>query len=857
MNFQFRAAEDRLLALSRSGKPVPPGVFLLMVRLGRAEARYDEVRIWMRAGFEQADQPIAVLRQLWLLDRGVIPIEGLREDLERALALCPNDDRVWLGLGRVATLEGRFDVANRWLRRCMNQRSDDRALDRAWLDWALASGHTDEVARILAGPLGNELEPADRFASYAWLAERSGSDNDQRRALECWLEQEPYNPMALERLGTLAARAQDVARSAGLRLRKARVDEAIARYRRRITSQEHFASLADRVAMAQLAEEAGRPFDAGAWCTLAARLDPSSQEIARIRDRLNRAQLIGRGEVADCDQSGLVSRTPRATTVKSDSATPPARLEFRDDALTAGLHFKFDNGETALQQIPETMSGGVGLLDYDCDGWLDVYCVQGGSFPPDPARPSGGDRLFHNRRDGTFEDVSESTGIAGFPRGYGHGVAVGDYDNDGRPDLFVTRWRAYALYRNRGDGTFQDVTTTAGLGGDRDWPTSAAFADLDGDGDLDLYVCHYLKWDALNPKICRDPETQAYTSCSPLAFPALPDHVFRNDGGHFVDVTATSGIADQEGRGLGVVAADLDSDGKVDLFVTNDQSANYLFRNQGGFHFAEMGCEAGVAANAGGGYQAGMGVACGDVDGDGRPDLAVTNFYGESTSLFQNLGAGRFNDRTTASGLAMPSRHLLGFGASFLDADNDGYLDLLTANGHLSQLPGTSYKMPVQLLLGNGGRFHDVTANAGQAMMVPRIGRGLAIGDMDNDGRIDAVVIDHKAPLVYLHNRTEGGSHFVVFRLEGTRSPRDATGVRVVVTAGGKRRFGWRLGGGSYQSASDARLHFGLGQAKGIETIEVAWPSGLVQQFGSLAADRGYLLREGEPAARPLPGFSR
>jgi enediyne biosynthesis protein E4 len=199
----------------------------------------------------------------------------------------------------------------------------------------------------------------------------------------------------------------------------------------------------------------------------------------------------------------------------------------------------------------------------------------------------------------------------------------------------------------------------------------------------------------------------------------------------------------------------------------------------------------------------------------------------------------------------------LGFGASFLDADNDGHLDLLTANGHLSQLPGTAYKMPMQLLLGNSGRFHDVTASAGQALMVPRISRGLAVGDMDNDGRLDAVVIGHKAPVVYLHNQTEGSGHFVVFRLEGTRSPRDATGVRVVVSAGGRRRFGWRVGGGSYQSASDSRLHFGLGPAKRIESIEVAWPSGLVQQFGSLEADRGYLLREEEVKARGLPGFSR
>jgi len=232
----------------------------------------------------------------------------------------------------------------------------------------------------------------------------------------------------------------------------------------------------------------------------------------------------------------------------------------------------------------------------------------------------------------------------------GHGVAVGDFDNDGHPDLFVTRWRAYALYRNKGDGTFEDVTIPAGFGGDRDWPTSAAFADLDGDGDLDLYVCHYLRWDEHDRRPCADPSDPARYNCNPRDFPALPDHIFRNDGGRFVDVTAESGIVDRDGRGLGVVAADLDGDGLIDLFVANDTTANYLFKNLGGFRFAESAELAGVAANGQGGYQAGMGVTCGDLDGDGQPDLAVTNFYGESTTLFRNLGAGNFADHTARSG---------------------------------------------------------------------------------------------------------------------------------------------------------------------------------------------------------------
>ena len=353
-------------------------------------------------------------------------------------------------------------------------------------------------------------------------------------------------------------------------------------------------------------------------------------------------------------------------------------------------------------------------------------------------------------------------------RGYGQGVAVGDYDNDGHPDIFVTRWRSYALYRNRGDGTFEDATQRGGLSGDRDWPTSAAFADLDNDGDLDLYVCHYLNWDADHPRSCRNAERSIPVSCDPRSFEALPDHLFRNDGGRFTDVTAHAGVIDRDGRGLGVVAVDVDDDGRVDLFVANDLSANYLLRNRGGFRFLEQGLASGVACNALGAYQAGMGVAAGDLDGDGRPDLAVTNFFNESTTLFRNLGDGQFADHTAAVGLAAPSRARLGFGIAFLDVNDDGRLDLLTANGHLNDYrPEVPYAMPVQLLRGGpGGRLEDVTARGGAALLMPHLGRGLAIGDLDNDGRVDAVVVAQDEPLVYLHNRTAGG-HWLAHRAGG------------------------------------------------------------------------------------------
>ena len=332
---------------------------------------------------------------------------------------------------------------------------------------------------------------------------------------------------------------------------------------------------------------------------------------------------------------------------------------------------------------------------------------------------------------------------------------------------------------------------------------------------------------------------------------ARPDHVFRNDGGKFHDVTAEAGIVDHDGRGLGVIAADLDDDGRIDLFVANDKSANFLFRNQGKFRFEEVAHTSGVAANAEGGYQAGMGVAYGDLDGDGRSDLAVTNYYGESTTLYQNLGGGIFTDRTAASGLAAASRLLLGFGIAFLDVNNDGRLDLLTANGHTDDLGDTPYRMPAQLLAGvGGGRLIDISSASGPAIPVSHLGRGLAVGDLDNDGRTDALLVAQNEPLVFLHNQTERAGHWVTFRLEGRRSNRDAVGARVTLRAGGRRLVADRFGGGSYLSANDPRLHFGLGASGRIDDVEVRWPSGQVDRYHDLEADAVYHLREGDSAVK-------
>ncbi len=357
-------------------------------------------------------------------------------------------------------------------------------------------------------------------------------------------------------------------------------------------------------------------------------------------------------------------------------------------------------------------------------------------------------------------------------------------------------------------------------------------------------------WNSADPPVCLN-EKGAHFYCSPQKVRAAPDHVFRNDGGRFVDVTEPAGFAETEGHGMGVVAADLDDDGRIDIYVANDGTANYFYQNKGGFHFEEVGLQAGVAGSAEGGYRAGMGVACGDLDRDGRLDLIVTNFYGEGVTYYQNLGQGLFADRSAASGLGLATRYLLGFGIATVDVSNSGRRDVMITNGHVNDnRPYYLYAMPARLYENRAdGRFVDISDQAGAPWAVPRVGRGLAAGDLDNDGRVDAVIVAQNEPAAFFHNQTAGAGHFVSFTLAGSKSNRDGIGARVTVMAGGRKQTAQRTGGGSYQSSNDPRLHFGLADQDRIECVEVRWPSGIIDRWTDLTADRGYVLREGNATA--------
>ena len=812
-----------------------------------------------RAGRGGSDRAIELVRLHVALSVGMASAEAVRGFLERAATLAPQDDRIWLGRANLAIRQGAFDEAQQWLDSCSRRRPRDLSVWRSRLAWALASGRVATVRDALAHLPAKEESPAQVQRLAAWFARHRGDISLEQIALERLIALDPEDGAARDRLVELAIREGQPAVAAELRRRKSELDQVKLQYQSLFRRDQ---PARDAAEMARLAEQLGRVFEAKVFWSIALRQEPSHSDLQNILTRLRQpekspgepgqslAELLARDLDLAVDSS---DRQLNRSTVQVDSSTP---VLFQDDAGRARLSHVFENGESSVHQVPEVSSGGIGLIDFDGDGWLDVYAVQGGPFPPRPGNTARGDRLFRNRRDGSFEDATTSSGLSPTSQGYGHGVAVGDYNNDGHADLFITRWRSYALYRNQGDGTFKDVTIESGLGGDRDWPTSAAWADLDNDGDLDLYVCHYLKWDADHPPVCAGVPRQSAISCDPSGFPALPDHVFRNDGGRFTDVTTQAGCIDRDGRGFGVVAVDVDDDNRVDLFIANDMSANYLFRNLGDFRFAEQGLLAGVACNAHGGNQAGMGVAAGDLDNDARLDLAVTNFFNESTTLFHNLGNGQFVDHAAAAGLALPSRDRLGFGIAFLDADNDGWLDLMTANGHVNNYqPDIPYRMPIQLLLGGrGGQLSDVSARAGPPFLVPHIGRGLAVGDVDNDGRVDALVVAHNEPLVYLHNQTVGG-HFLTIALEGTTSNRDGVRARVTVESSGSRQVAQRLGGGSFLSANDPRLRFGLGRSTGVDRLEIRWPSGKIDQFRDLKADKGYHFREGDSQPAPLPGW--
>jgi hypothetical protein len=541
--------------------------------------------------------------------------------------------------------------------------------------------------------------------------------------------------------------------------------------------------------------------------------------------------------------------------VKESRPPAPTPAKFVDVTSSLGVQFQHAAPHTSKKYLLETMGSGVALFDYDNDGRLDLFVVNGAEINdpsppgtvPQKMGPKYWNRLYHQKADGTFEDVTEQAGLQG--TGYGMGVAVGDYDNDGFEDLFVTGYGGNYLYHNNGNGTFTDVTNKAGVAGGG-WSTSAAWVDLDGDGRLDLVVVRYLQWDFTD--IWCGEKKQGYRSfCHPDEFQAITPLVYHNDGnGHFTDTTKQAGFA-KPGKGLGIAIADFDGDGRIDVFIANDSVPEFLYQNKGDGTFEEVGLFAGTGVDGDGHSYAGMGIDFADYDNDGLPDIVVSDLAYQKYALYRNNGDATFSYATDSSGLGGMTLLHSGWGMRFLDYDNDGWKDLLVAQAHVMDTieltyPQLRYREPMLLARNTGKGLVDASAQSGPVFHEPWASRGMAIGDIDNDGRVDAVVTENGGPVHILHNETDTQNHWLALNLIGHKSNRDAIGAAVkIVTAQGEQHATVSTGG-SYLSASDKRVHFGLGPQSTIKEIDIRWPSGIRQILRDVKADQ--ILRVEEPA---------
>ncbi len=527
---------------------------------------------------------------------------------------------------------------------------------------------------------------------------------------------------------------------------------------------------------------------------------------------------------------------------------PSSGFPFSEIPVSAsGIDFVHSSGKSAQKYLPESTGAGCAFIDYDNDGWMDIYLVNSGACdfwtPPKPLRNA----LYHNNRDGTFTDVTEKAGVLG--GGYGMGATVGDYDGDGFPDLYVTQYGRSILYRNNGDGTFTDVTEKAGVAAPG-WASSAVWFDYDNDGRLDLFVGRFVDFSKLKHHACKAPNIAGLAGlneyCYPRIFDPMPSWLFHNNGdGTFTDVSQKMGIADNPGKTWGVVATDINNDGFLDLFVANDTTANFLFANRQGKRFEEIGFTAGVAYGPGGKARSGMGVDSADYDQDGWMDLFVTNLDQEFYGLYRNKRDESFDDKAGPAGVARASQMMSGWGAKFFDFDNDGLLDLLIANGHPDDLidkirPGVTYSEPLLLFRNAGSSLQNISAESGPVFSRELSARGLAIGDFDNDGAVDVLISVNDGAPVLLRNNAGRQNHWLGVNLIGKKSNPDAIGARITFQAGDLRQSRCKVGGGSYLSSHDPRIVLGLGKREKIDWLEVKWPlpSGKTQRFASLPVDR-------------------
>jgi enediyne biosynthesis protein E4 len=593
---------------------------------------------------------------------------------------------------------------------------------------------------------------------------------------------------------------------------------------------------------------------------------PASHRKSARRWRIPALLIIGFACAGDLGEVAPAQSPSRPAINQTLSGEPYPQLV----DITASTRITFEHLSSPEQKyIVESMSGGVALIDYDRDGWPDIYFTNAPSVEMALAGKKARSALFHNNHDGTFSDVSDQAGVA-YPC-WAQGAVVGDYNNDGWTDLLVTCFGGVVLYRNNGNGTFTDVTQAAGLAADKQWATGAAFGDYDGDGWADLFISHYVDFHLDNMAAFGSKDTCRYegidVQCGPRGLKGTSDLLYHNNrNGTFTDVSRKAGLSDSELRyGLTPVWSDLDNDGKLDLFVANDAGPNFLYKGDGAGHFTDAGFTSGVAYNENGQAQANMGVALGDYLHSGRFSIFVSHFDNEYAALYRNDGAMTFSEVSLAAGVARPSRGYVGWGTAFVDFANSGWPDIFLVNGHVypqvdTAAAGSHYREKMILLRNlRDGRFNDISNHAGPALQVPRVSRGMAIGDLFNDGRLEAVVENLVGSPTILRPEGPAIHNWIGFQLEGATSNRLALNARVRVTAGRLVQLEEVRSGGSYLSQNDLRLHFGLGESDKVDKAEVLWPDGKTETLTHLPAGRYYSIREGlgvvsprgNPAARP------
>jgi hypothetical protein len=563
-----------------------------------------------------------------------------------------------------------------------------------------------------------------------------------------------------------------------------------------------------------------------------------------MRTNMNRRSFLT-AVLAQSAGARLLGQTP-------GRAAAPALPVFVDVSGKCGVSFKNEASHTQAKYLVETMLGGVAMFDYNGDGRLDLFFVNGAALAnldphgkgPDKSDPRYWNRLYRNNGDGTFTDVTEQAGVRG--HSYGMGAAVGDYDNDGHPDLYVTNYGRNILYHNNGDGTFTDVTDKAGVAGGG-WSVGACWVDYDRDGHLDLIVSRYLTWDYATERKCGE-NVKRY--CDPFDYSAITHLVYHNNGdGTFTDVSKQCGIGATPGQGLGIAFNDYDHDGWPDIFIANDQRPEQLFHNRGDGTFEEVALSAGVAFEENGRTFAGMGVDFEDYDNDGWPDILVDGLAYDSYSLFRNVH-GSFEYVSGPIGLSRLSRLHSGWGIKLIDYDNDGWKDLFVVQSHVmdnieATMPSLHYKEPPMLLRNRRGRFTDVSAQSGEIFSVPMAARGAAFGDLDNDGFIDVAINVNEGNAVILHNQGGNGNHWIMINTVGTVSNRDGIGAQLhVVSESGFEQYRQVTTAGSYLSACDKRAHFGLGSDRTVRLLEITWPSGIVQKLENIPADQILTVKE-------------